>query len=258
MRAHRFIGCGVSALLVFAAFVSASTAATVDELRQILSGGQRVVLIDIRSRVRFVNGHIPGAMNIPAKVISMKRLPRLGRVIVYGDGVHTPVTMEAVADLDAMPGINAEILIGGYAAWSGGGRQSTETAGRHELVRTYLSLTDLKAIAEVEPNLVLVDLRVAGTLPDLSTEFPGTMIIEDHATVQEGAQRAKVRVSAFLRGGKPDNEKLFVLVDDGDGRADEVAMRLRAAGVKRTAILAGGQIGLKAGEEPATNTVVTQ
>lgn len=257
MPARRIVFGGLAALMILGVGVGAR-AASVEELRQIQASGGRIVVIDIRSRGKFVRGHIPGAMNIPARSLAAKRLPRLGRVIVYGDGFHTPEIQEAVQHLNEKPGINAESLEGGYAAWNGEGRSSTELTGRHDLDQTHLTLAELTSIAAADPNLVLVDLRAPGTQPDLASLFSNTMILEvpPDPAVEPGKRR--VPVHAFQRGGKPDHEKLFVLVDSGDGSASEIALRLRAAGIKRLAILAGGQAGLVAGEEPAVGTLVTQ
>jgi methylmalonyl-CoA mutase cobalamin-binding subunit len=38
-----------------------------------------------------------------------------------------------------------------------------------------------------------------------------------------------------------DNRKLYVLIGDGEGEADKMAHRLKAAGIRRIIILAGGE-----------------
>ena len=212
---------------------SGSNAASVEELRQIQANGERVILIDIRSRNKFVRGHIPGAMNIPAKSVAAKRLPRLGRVIVYGDGFRKPEILEAVRQLNDQPGINAEALEGGYAAWNGEGRSSTEVVGRHDLVETYLSLVEVKSISAADPNLVLVDLRAPGTQPELSNLFPNAIMLVVPPESEAKPGRQKMPVRAFRLGGKPDHQTLFILVDVADGSGSDIALRLRAGGERK-------------------------
>jgi 3-mercaptopyruvate sulfurtransferase SseA len=45
------------------------------------------------------------------------------------------------------------------------------------------------------------------------------------------------------KGTRPG--RLFVLIDDGDGTAEEAAHRLKAAGIRRVVILAGGEEALR-------------
>ena len=84
---------------------------------QALAQGETLTLIDIRSRGDYGRRHIPGAISIPAALIEHKRLPPLGRVVVYGDGIDAAQARAAVAVLDARPGIDAELLEGGLGAW---------------------------------------------------------------------------------------------------------------------------------------------
>lgn len=260
MSRARRLTCAVAGLLAWAGLAPLAHALTVEELRDALAGGQRVTLIDIRPNVQFANGHIPGAMNIPAKLATRKRLPALGTVIVYGDGYHTPVTQQAAAELGAKPGIEVEILEGGYAAWSSGGRMTSQSKGFRKHAEKFLTLAEVKDIAVAEPNLVLVDLRSSDVGGDLLDEFPNTMILESRGQKRAKSRsgkpgQGKVRLKPFLRQGKADNRLLFVLVDDGDGRAEKAALRMRAAGVSRLAILAGGQLAIEAGVEPSLGTL---
>src|SRR4030043_401175 len=79
--------------------------------------GEQVTIIDIRALELYREGHIPGAINMPATIISKKKLPPLGTVVVYGDGIRTDLTNGAAEALNAMSGIEAVMLDGGFSAW---------------------------------------------------------------------------------------------------------------------------------------------
>ena len=51
-----------------------------------------------------------------------------------------------------------------------------------------------------------------------------------------------------------DPTRLYVLVDDGDGGAERVAANLRARGMRRVAILTGGELILERGGQAGTRT----
>ncbi len=62
-----------------------------EQLQEKLAGVKKVVLIDVRSHEEYVEGHIPGAINIPAERISAdrRRLPKdkSTEVVFYCRGV---------------------------------------------------------------------------------------------------------------------------------------------------------------------------
>ena len=83
---------------------------TVISLKNLLDQGASPTIVDIRSGSDYTQGHIPNAINIPAKIIPRKPLPPLGPVIVYGDGIQKGITMKALDALNAKAGIQAEML----------------------------------------------------------------------------------------------------------------------------------------------------
>ena len=87
----------IKSLFFVAAFAvpTASFAITAQDLKQALDANEKLTIVDIRARAQFSKVHIPGAINIPAAIVSKKRLPPLGNVIVYGDGILTHKTKKS-------------------------------------------------------------------------------------------------------------------------------------------------------------------
>jgi rhodanese-related sulfurtransferase len=221
---------------------------TVAGLRERLAQGSPITVVDVRSTAQFSAGHIPGAINIPASLCALKHLPPLGKVVVYDAGLGLSQPDGAAAALAAKPGITVEILEGGFAAWESAQALTTRGRGMKAEVVNYISYADLKAAKADE--VLLVDLRelpVANShsqgtqagvpsvqpLTDLALEFPG--LRQSHSPFQsESVSRvAGVGSSAPL---------LLVLIDNGDGKARNMSQILKAQGVKRYAILAGGEL----------------
>ena len=85
------------ALIVsFACFAPSTAAAqfatvSIDEVTALMTGKGKAVLIDVRSPEEYRDGHIPGAINIPAERIASEkgRLPKdkAARLIFYCRGV---------------------------------------------------------------------------------------------------------------------------------------------------------------------------
>jgi len=222
-------------------------AMTAANLQQQLAGGAKVVLIDVRIPTSFAQGHLPGAINIPASLCSQKRLPPLGRVVVYDDGLgrQGSGSLQAAAGaLAQKPGITVDILEGGFAAWEAAHGLTTRGRGIHHETLNYITYAQLKANNPSE--VVLVDLRKTPAPPsssspqalasaaepptDLGREFPGM------AVAKSAADKA-----LNSGGGTPS---LIVLIDSADGSAEAAARLLKAGGSRRYAILAGGELSL--------------
>ena len=210
-------------------------AITVTALQQKLAAGEKVALIDVRLATLYEQSHIPGAINIPASLCPFKNLPTLGKVIVYDEGLgrHGGTDLDsAVAALNKKPGITAETLSGGYAAWQSAHGQTTAASGLRPETINYISYADLQAMDPA--NVVLVDLRKvtkpvlrnASTLTDLNREFPGR----------------RVRRDLGQDAGNSAETQLMVLIDSADGSAETAARLLKAKGVQRYAILLGGEL----------------
>jgi rhodanese-related sulfurtransferase len=231
VRAISYILLGVAVGLCWTA-----EGVSVSQLQEEIAGRQKVTVIDIRDTKLFVQGHIPGAINIPASLCPHKNLPPLGNVVIYDDGLGrrgTAALDQAAEALRAKPGINVDILAGGYAAWQSSHAVTTEGRGlRHEAFN-YITYAELAAANP--KDVLLVDLRKptkivlknSGSLTDLTREFPGCPV----ASAVPGEKDAAA-------------SPLVVLVDSADGSAEAQVRVLKARGIRRYAILAGGELAI--------------
>lgn len=233
-------------MVIFIFATSTSYPITSRQLKELKDRGEKITLIDIRGNRLFRQGHIPGAINIPFPLIGRKRLPPIGRVVVYGDGIRTDLTREAVDILNSKHGIRAEMLDGGFPAWEAlhltiTGRKSFKEEKFH-----YITYEEFLKIITSEPDLILVDLRLSDSssgAPDLAARFPGVKIIRP-VPLEKGNVSPGMRwnLQEIIAGKIRGNSKLYILIDSGNGESEKVAHRLKGAGIKRLAILIGGQI----------------
>lgn len=256
MNSIRLISCVLGGASLGLALTAA--AVTPADVQKTLAEGKSVTFVDLRSRHAFQAGHIPNAINIPASLVAQKELPALGMVVAYDDGVGADLASAAVAALNTKPGITAVALEGGFAAWeSGATTVSTRAVGLSPEEIPYITYDRLKS---AEPNdLVIVDLRKSqaparaalgktsapAAMTDLATEFPRAQI-----TRSPFALPARKRV-----GAAAETPPLLVLIDNGDGSAQEMARALKANGVKRFAVLAGGEEMIVRKGQPGLNRV---
>jgi rhodanese-related sulfurtransferase len=199
-----------------------------------LAQGEKLTIIDVRSTALFTQGHIPGAINIPAALCSHANLPQLGKVVVCGAGLGRDAEeAAAAAALGSKPGLSVEILDGGFAAWESAQGLTTQSRGLKPENPNYISYAQLKAAKADE--VVLVDLRhqpaaaatsSAQPLTDLAQAFPGFQVTHSASSARTGSAAPP----------------LLVLIDNGDGAAQEMARKLQAGGTKRFVILAGGEL----------------
>ncbi|MCP3868349.1 MAG: hypothetical protein GY703_09695 [Gammaproteobacteria bacterium] len=233
-------------LVLFVGFNTAVHGLGVTELNGLLAGPEKPTLIDIRASSEYRQDHIPGAINIPVSLIPHKRLPPLGHVVVYGDGLDLDAVAASVESLNEKTGIEAESLEGGFGAWSTENLPSTRARGMQREKLRQLSYQELQRYLPTNGEITLVDLRrgKAEGLSDIASQFPEAVILKrpsERATRGAGMHRARRASGVEPAHNGFDKRKLYVLIDDGDGRAERQARRLRAAGVKRIAILAGGE-----------------
>ncbi|MFQ5514853.1 MAG: rhodanese-like domain-containing protein [Myxococcota bacterium] len=236
-----------------------ASAITVEELEALLARGESVRIVDVRNRDQYARGHILGAINVPAKIIAHKRMPRLGFIVAYGDGLNVAATRAAVASLNEKPGIRAEILEGGYPAWNGRGLPRSGEAGL-ETTGLQLTYAQLLETLEVERDLVLVDLRAPSDegLEDLELVFPGARVIGPRGSSRSRLTEGRMRPLGVLGRHDYSPDTLYVLIDSGDGRlAETAARRLAGRGIKRVAILVGGGTAVRLRGQSETHTITT-
>jgi rhodanese-related sulfurtransferase/DNA-binding MarR family transcriptional regulator len=78
-----------------------------------------IVLLDVRPRLEYESGHIPGALTIPIAELGdrLGELPKRKEVVVYCRGSYCQFADEAVALLTSQ-GFKALRLDGGWSEWS--------------------------------------------------------------------------------------------------------------------------------------------
>jgi rhodanese-related sulfurtransferase len=241
MRKLLAIGCLCGAALTWAAPVTLVAPA---EVQRQIDAGEKITFIDVRSTALFKDGHVPGAINVPAALVPQKQLPPLGAVVVYDGGLGTDSATEAAAALGKKPGITPRILEGGFAAWEAARANTTKGGGLKPEDMPLITYTDLSKVQG--DDVVLVDLRKepkqvrqgAGTGP---APEPLTDLKQEFSKVR-GVTRSPFNVPQSRQAvGGGSTTPLLVLIDNGDGSAQAMARDLKANGVTRFAILAGGE-----------------
>jgi rhodanese-related sulfurtransferase len=233
-----------------------ASAMTADELAALLDGGESIRIIDVRSSSEYQHNHIPGAVNVPARLIPYKRFPPLGRVVVYGSGLDPEVARDATDALDALQGIDAEELVGGLEAWEARSFADTSGAGMATMGVPVVTYQKLVELAESEVDLVLIDLRIGEDLLDLSDTFPTAQVVGLTRRQRPRVRSGRAEPMVALRALDLDPDSLYVLIDDGDlSRAEAVALRLEGGGIKRVATLGGGEDSIR--NQGATGSVTT-
>jgi len=242
---------------LFAAALAPCVATPPTQIRADLAAGESIVFVDLRSMAAYRRSHIPGAINVPAALCAAKKLPPLGRVLVYDDGLSPRAAAEAAAALNQKPGIRAEVLDGGLPAWETLGGATTRRPGlepERTATLTYAALKELEG-----PDVLLVDLRhpdadprvrVASTSPgagvrpltDLQAEFPQARV------VRSPFETSTARLASA--SSTAPTPPLLVLIDCNDGAAARMARTLKAQGITRFAILLGGESSLERRGEP--------
>ncbi|MDA8257607.1 MAG: metalloregulator ArsR/SmtB family transcription factor [Betaproteobacteria bacterium] len=81
-----------------------------------------VTVLDVRPPVEYAAGHVPGAINIAADVLSthLRRLPKGREVIAYCRGPYCLLSVDAVALLREK-GYKARRLVDGFPEWKASG-----------------------------------------------------------------------------------------------------------------------------------------
>jgi rhodanese-related sulfurtransferase len=77
------------------------------------------VLVDVRGPLAFERGHVPGAINIPGRLLTAERLadyPKSTLFVVYCAGPHCNGVHKAAVKLAAL-GYPVKEMIGGVTGW---------------------------------------------------------------------------------------------------------------------------------------------
>ncbi len=254
------VAAAIATLLASPALFAAQ-GMTAAELQDKISEGESPALIDVRSSVRFGQGHIPGAMNMPVRGLDSRRLPSSRALVFYGDGLGR-VNARKVAEQVREDTGRSDIrwLRGGFAAWESASRRTTRETGMVSDPVDSITYRDLVESAGRDMRVLDVRTPVEAPAPggfglasddggeraqptDLSALLP-------QARIERPAKKpAAEEGGGFGLAGEPGagrmrsdpEEELIVVVDDGDGSGADLVRSLRSSGNRRVVLLAGGE-----------------
>ena len=88
------------------------------QVRNLIGGGIKLTLVDVRTPEEFASGHIAGAILMPLDTLpaAYAKLPHKGKLIVYCRSGHR--SAQAVQFLLTHGYANAVSMDGGFTAWS--------------------------------------------------------------------------------------------------------------------------------------------
>jgi rhodanese-related sulfurtransferase len=89
------------------------------DLNEALERGDKIVLVDTRSREAYERSHIPGAVNIPYRTMSTTTTAHLDKaalVITYCDGIRCNGSTKGALNMVQL-GFRVKELIGGIECW---------------------------------------------------------------------------------------------------------------------------------------------
>lgn len=258
---HRLLVTALAALCA-APFAAAMTPT---DLSARLARNEPLLVVDVRSATAYAAGHVPGAINIPLALLPHKALPNTQPVIVYGDGLGVVDETQALTALRAKPGVNADVLEGGYAAWLAAVRLSTGATG---VAPEKLPVITYDQLVASKTDVMIVDLRTpapaapaarsasananaaAAPTTDVVSNFAkkiGASVVQPKANAAAPQARRQAvnagpaaNANAVAVEALPSSDKLLVLVADNEADANEAARQLRARGNYRFTILVGG------------------
>jgi rhodanese-related sulfurtransferase len=263
----RLLAC----VLSFAGVLKANAAVTAEQLSQWQASGVKFRLIDVRPQHRYERGTIPGAMNIPASVLLEKKLPPLGKVVIFCDGFGEVDAAALAGGLNTRGGFNADFLEGGFSAWKQlSGAPTTAKSGLRPEDSQYVTYDQITAMKEA---VVMLDLRKPQLAEPAADQVSGTAtskVAKPTETKEDDLKsfcspsgreycvdinelrrrfhgtpgRAQMQSAKSL--ASPVNRQigstpLIVLVDAGDGSAEKELRRLKVEGFERVVVLAGGE-----------------
>lgn len=99
------------------------------DLKVALQSGEKILVVDARSPEAYQQEHIPGAVNIPHRnmtVETTRHLDRTALVVTYCDGIGCNASTKGAMNMTKL-GFRVKELIGGLDWWK---RDGHPTAGR--------------------------------------------------------------------------------------------------------------------------------
>ena len=89
------------------------------DLKVAIEAGEKITVIDARSPDAFDRGHIPGAINIPHRIMSSSTTAHLDRtslIVIYCDGIGCNASTKGAMNMLDL-GFRVKELIGGLDWW---------------------------------------------------------------------------------------------------------------------------------------------
>jgi rhodanese-related sulfurtransferase len=85
-----------------------------------------VVIVDVRSRLEYEAGHLPGAISVPidqveARIDELRNLQ--GRIVTYCSCAAEETSLAAAATMARLGVKDAKALVGGFPGWVAAGRR---------------------------------------------------------------------------------------------------------------------------------------
>jgi rhodanese-related sulfurtransferase len=90
-----------------------------DVHHDLLAGEERLVVVDARTPEAYAAGHVPGALNLPHRLMDAASTAALGRdklYVVYCDGIGCNASTKGALRLTAL-GFQAKEMLGGLDWW---------------------------------------------------------------------------------------------------------------------------------------------
>jgi rhodanese-related sulfurtransferase len=100
------------------------------DLKVALEAGENIIVIDARAPQAFEKEHIPGAINLPHRSMSVETIEHLDQealVVTYCDGIGCNASTKAALNMTRL-GFRVKELIGGLDWWKRDGHPTEGTA----------------------------------------------------------------------------------------------------------------------------------
>lgn len=217
---------------------SLASALTAEDLKERISEGSNLTIIDIRSTFQYRKAHVENAINIPSPLLCKKNIPFSGDVVVYGDGIEVGVSEQSISCLKDRVQSSLYLLDGGYPAWAALSSGVGSKIGLSISQDRFIGYQGLKKLSQSNRPPVLIDIRQGHERESLSDHFPSSVILTSQVNVSLDFQ------DVISQSVKYKSE-LLVIVGDNVELSNDFANKLHAAGIKRVARLVGGEHSLK-------------
>jgi len=205
----------------------------VDELAKMVDTEKHILLLDVRSKKAYDNGHIPTARNMPTWEIEQRtsELPqdKDARIIVYCDGTGCPVSFYGAEILIKLQYKNVMIFTGGTSAFVQSG-ESLITPDMEQLPQ--MPIPDLWAMVQAGGGgSWLIDARPKiyydlGTLPGAENISPDFFKPQQPAAKQSQGQTQPAKQTSPDQNLQKPNPYPAYMALPSDGKAANPAPQI--------------------------------